>query len=47
MLRHAPGGVVLRLDAAGLAATGAAFTRPAHGVRLVDAVPPSSLAVVA
>ena len=39
--------VVLRVDAAGLAATGAVFTRSANGVWLVEAVPPSCLAVVA
>lgn len=39
--------VVLRVDAAGLAATGAVFTRSANGVWLVGAVPPSFLAVVA
>ncbi len=38
--------VVLRVDAAGMAATGAAFTRSANGVWLVDAVPPAFLAVV-
>lgn len=39
--------VVLRVDAAGLAAVGAVLTRSANGVWLVDAVPPSFLAVVA
>ncbi|MFW3171661.1 RNA 2'-phosphotransferase [Geodermatophilus sp. CPCC 206100] len=38
--------VVLRVDAAGLAAAGAAFTRSANGVWLVDAVPPRYLAVL-
>ena len=38
--------VVLRVDAAALAASGAAFTRSANGVWLVDAVPPQHLAVV-
>jgi putative RNA 2'-phosphotransferase len=38
--------VVLRVDAAGLAAAGATFTRSANGVWLVDAVPPAFLAVV-
>jgi putative RNA 2'-phosphotransferase len=38
--------VVLRVDAAGLAAEGARFTRSANGVWLVDAVPPSRLTVV-
>jgi putative RNA 2'-phosphotransferase len=37
---------VLRVDAAGLAATGAVFTRSANGVWLVDAVPPAYLSVV-
>jgi putative RNA 2'-phosphotransferase len=37
---------VLRVDAAGLAATGAVFTRSANGVWLVDAVPPAFLAVL-
>ncbi|MGY1707274.1 RNA 2'-phosphotransferase [Geodermatophilus sp. SYSU D00697] len=36
--------VVLRVDAAGLAAAGARFTRSANGVWLVDAVPPAYLA---
>ncbi|MGY1591915.1 RNA 2'-phosphotransferase [Geodermatophilus sp. SYSU D00708] len=39
--------VVLRVDAAGLAAAGARFTRSANGVWLVDAVPPAYLAVAA
>jgi putative RNA 2'-phosphotransferase len=38
--------VVLRVDAAGLAAEGARFTRSANGVWLVDAVPPRRLTVV-
>ncbi|MEX5719369.1 RNA 2'-phosphotransferase [Geodermatophilus maliterrae] len=38
--------VVLRVDAAGLAATGAVFTRSANGVWLVDAVPPPFLTVL-
>jgi putative RNA 2'-phosphotransferase len=38
--------VVLRIDAAGLAAAGAVFTRSANGVWLVDAVPPSRLTVI-
>ena len=38
--------VVLRVDAAGMARDGAAFTRSANGVWLVDAVPPAFLAVV-
>jgi putative RNA 2'-phosphotransferase len=38
--------VVLRIDAAGLAATGSAFTRSAKGVWLVDTVPPAFLAVL-
>ncbi|GAB3321092.1 RNA 2'-phosphotransferase [Geodermatophilus aquaeductus] len=37
---------VLRVDAAGLAATGAAFTRSANGVWLVGAVPPAFLTVL-
>ncbi len=37
---------VLRVDAAGLAAAGAVFTRSANGVWLVDAVPPAYLTVV-
>ncbi len=37
---------VLRVDAAGLAATGVAFTRSANGVWLVDAVPPAFLTVL-
>jgi putative RNA 2'-phosphotransferase len=37
--------VVLRVDAARLAATGARFTRSANGVWLVGAVPPAYLAV--
>ncbi|WP_089405506.1 RNA 2'-phosphotransferase [Geodermatophilus saharensis] len=37
---------VLRVDAAGLAAAGAEFTRSANGVWLVDAVPPAYLTVV-
>ncbi len=37
--------VVLQVDAAGLAATGAAFTRSANGVWLVAAVPPAFLHV--
>jgi putative RNA 2'-phosphotransferase len=37
---------VLGVDAAGLAATGAVFTRSANGVWLVDAVPPAYLSVV-
>jgi putative RNA 2'-phosphotransferase len=37
---------VLRVDAAGLAATGAVFTRSANGVWLVDAVPPAFLTVL-
>ncbi len=37
--------VVLRVDAAAQAAEGAAFTRSANGVWLVDAVPPSHLCV--
>ena len=37
--------VVLRVDAAGLAAAGAVFTCSANGVWLVDAVPPAFLAV--
>ncbi|SFP71661.1 putative RNA 2'-phosphotransferase [Geodermatophilus dictyosporus] len=37
---------VLRVDAAGLAAAGAVFTRSANGVWLVDAVPPDFLAVL-
>jgi putative RNA 2'-phosphotransferase len=36
---------VLRVDAAGLAAAGAVFTRSANGVWLVDAVPPGYLDV--
>jgi len=43
--RGAP--VVLRVDAAGLAAAGGRFTRSANGVWLVDAVPPEYLAVAA
>jgi putative RNA 2'-phosphotransferase len=38
--------VVLRVDAAGLAAAGGEFSRSANGVWLVDAVPPEYLAVV-
>ncbi|MGY1637287.1 RNA 2'-phosphotransferase [Geodermatophilus sp. SYSU D00742] len=38
--------VLLRVDAGGLAAAGAAFTRSANGVWLVDAVPPAYLSVV-
>jgi putative RNA 2'-phosphotransferase len=38
--------VVLRVDAAGLAATGAPFSRSANGVWLVDAVPTAFLAVL-
>jgi putative RNA 2'-phosphotransferase len=38
--------VVLRVDAAALAAEGARFTRSANGVWLVDAVPPRHLAVL-
>jgi putative RNA 2'-phosphotransferase len=38
--------VVLRVDAAGLAADGATFTRSANGVWLVDAVPPDRLQVL-
>jgi putative RNA 2'-phosphotransferase len=41
--RGAP--VVLEVDAAGLAATGADFTRSANGVWLVDRVPPEHLRV--
>ena len=37
--------VVLRVDAAAMAADGAEFTRSANGVWLVDAVPPRYLAV--
>ena len=37
--------VVLRVDAAALAATGAPFTRSANGVWLVPAVPPAYLSV--
>ena len=37
--------VVLRVDAAGMAAVGVAFTRSANGVWLVDAVPPCHLCV--
>jgi putative RNA 2'-phosphotransferase len=37
--------VVLRVDAAGMAAGGAVFTRSAKGVWLCDAVPPQHLAV--
>ena len=37
--------VVLRVDAAGMAAVGAVFTRSANGVWLVDAVPPAFLTV--
>ena len=37
---------VLRVDAAGLAAAGAAFTRSANGVWLVGAVPPAYLTVL-
>ena len=37
--------VVLRVDAAAMAADGAVFTRSANGVWLVDAVPPRYLAV--
>src|SRR3954470_13923006 len=39
--------VVLRVDAAGLAADGARFSRSANGVWLVDAVPPRYLVVQA
>jgi putative RNA 2'-phosphotransferase len=42
--RGAP--VVLRVDAAALAAEGASFTRSANGVWLVDAVPPAHLRVL-
>ena len=35
--------VVLRVDAAGMTAAGAVFTRSANGVWLVDAVPPQHL----
>jgi putative RNA 2'-phosphotransferase len=38
--------VVLRVDAAALAAEGATFTRSANGVWLVPAVPPQHLAVL-
>ncbi|SDY11599.1 RNA 2'-phosphotransferase, Tpt1 / KptA family [Modestobacter sp. DSM 44400] len=38
--------VVLRVDAAALAAAGATFTRSDNGVWLVDAVPPGYLRVV-
>jgi len=38
--------VVLRVDAAALAAEGVAFTRAANGVWLIDAVPPRYLTVV-
>jgi putative RNA 2'-phosphotransferase len=38
--------VVLRVDAAALAAEGAAFTRSANGVWLIDAVPPRYLSVL-
>jgi putative RNA 2'-phosphotransferase len=38
--------VVLRVDAAAMAADGAAFTRSANGVWLVDAVPPRYLQVL-
>ena len=38
--------VVLRVDAAGLTASGATFTRSANGVWLVAAVPPAFLVVV-
>jgi len=38
--------VVLRVDAAGMAAEGAVFTRSANGVWLTDAVPARHLAVV-
>ena len=38
--------IVLRVDAAGLAAVGGTFTRSANGVWLVDAVPPAFLAVI-
>jgi putative RNA 2'-phosphotransferase len=38
--------VVLRVDAAALAAEGAAFTRSANGVWLIDAVPPRHLSVL-
>jgi putative RNA 2'-phosphotransferase len=38
--------VVLRVDAAALAAEGAAFTRSATGVWLIDAVPPRHLSVL-
>ncbi|RBY88786.1 RNA 2'-phosphotransferase [Blastococcus sp. TF02A-26] len=38
--------VVLAVDAAGMAAAGAVFTRSANGVWLVDAVPPRFLTVV-
>ena len=37
---------VLRVDAAGLAAAGAVFTRSANGVWLVDVVPPAYLSVL-
>ena len=38
--------VVLRVDAAAMAGAGARFSRSANGVWLVDAVPPSFVAVV-
>jgi putative RNA 2'-phosphotransferase len=38
--------VVLRVDSAALAAEGAAFTRSANGVWLIDAVPPRHLSVL-
>jgi putative RNA 2'-phosphotransferase len=38
--------VVLRVDAAALAAEGASFTRSANGVWLIDAVPPRYLSVL-
>jgi putative RNA 2'-phosphotransferase len=38
--------VVLRVDAGGLAADGARFTRSANAVWLVDAVPPAYLSIV-
>ena len=44
--RHGGAGgraIVLRVDAAGMAAAGAVFTRSANGVWLVDAVPPAFL----
>lgn len=39
--------VVLRVDAAALAADGAVFTRSANGVWLVDAVPPRHVSILA